>query len=424
MEHKKIDCKSYNVHTIKTNRFKTTKIEAVFRMPVEKDKLAILSFLSEIMDQSSKKYPNRRAMAIKLENLYKAYYYAYASKVGNCLNFTFSIDFINPEYIDDKNYLEDVISFLCETITKPNVSAEEFDNDLFSIVKNSILIDIDSIEENAEKKSISNALTAMDKESVSSFEIMGTKEEVSKITPSKLYDCYKHLMNNAVIDFFVVGNTNMDNIVRLIKKYYVNHKIRSQKMDYYIDNKIRKKFFVTKEESSFLQSQLVMIYNLDNLTKDEKEITFHLLNYILGSGGLTSKLYRYIREENNYCYKVASMYFKYDNLLCIASSLSIDNTEKAIKMVKKAVREMQKGIFTEDDIKDAKRNLLLSLNVNKNNPYAILSNYEFKYFLDNYDIEEKIDLIDKITKEDIIKLANKIKENTIYILSEATNERN
>ena len=423
MEHKKIDCKSYNVHTIKTNRFKTTKIEAVFRMPVEKDKLAILSFLSEIMDQSSKKYPNRRAMAIKLENLYKAYYYAYASKVGNCLNFTFSIDFINPEYIDDKNYLEDVISFLFETITKPNVSAEEFDNDLFSIVKNSILIDIDSIEENAVKKSISNALTAMDKESVSSFEIMGTKEEVSKITPSKLYDCYKHLMNNAVIDFFVVGNTNMDNIVRLIKKYYVNHKIRSQKMDYYIDNKIRKKFFVTKEESSFLQSQLVMIYNLDNLTKDEKEITFHLLNYILGSGGLTSKLYRYIREENNYCYKVASMYFKYDNLLCIASSLSIDNTEKAIKMVKKAVREMQKGIFTEDDIKDAKRNLLLSLNVNKNNPYAILSNYEFKYFLDNYDIEEKIDLIDKITKEDIIKLANKIKENTIYILSEATNER-
>jgi predicted Zn-dependent peptidase len=424
MEHKKIDCKSYNVHTIKTNRFKTTKIEAVFRMPVEKDKLAILSFLSEIMDQSSKKYPNRRAMAIKLENLYKAYYYAYASKVGNCLNFTFSIDFINPEYIDDKNYLEDVISFLCETITKPNVSAEEFDNDLFSIVKNSVLIDIDSIEENAEKKSISNALTAMDKESVSSFEIMGTKEEVSKITPSKIYDCYKHLMNNAVIDFFVVGNTNMDNIIRLIKKYYVNHKIRSQKIDYYIDNKIRKKFFVTKEESSFLQSQLVMIYNLDNLTKDEKEITFHLLNYILGSGGLTSKLYRYIREENNYCYKVASMYFKYDNLLCIASSLSIDNTEKAIKMVKKAVREMQKGIFTEDDIKDAKRNLLLSLNVNKNNPYAILSNYEFKYFLDNYDIEEKIDLIDKITKEDIIKLANKIKENTIYILSEATNERN
>lgn len=424
MEQTKIDCKSYNIHTIKTNRFKTTKIEVVFRMPIEKDNLGVSSFLSEVMAQSSKKYPNRRAMAIKLENLYKAYYYAYSNKVGNCLNFIFSIDFINPEFIDDKTYLDDVISFLCETITKPNVSAEEFDLDVFNIVKNSILIDIDSIEENAEKKAINNALIKMDDKSVSSFNVLGTKEDISKITPSKLYDYYKSIMNNAMIDFFVIGNTNMDNIVKLIKKHYINHKIRNQKIDYYIDNKTRKRFVMTKESSSFLQSQLVMIYNLDNLTKNEKEITFHLLNYILGNGGLTSKLYRYIREENNYCYKVASMYFKYDNLLCIASSLSLDNTDKAIKMVKKAIKEMQKGDFTEDDIKDAKRNLLLSLNVNKNNPYAILSNYEFKYFIGNYDIEEKIDLIDKITKEDIIRLAGKIKENTIYILSEATNERN
>ena len=423
MEQTKIDCKSYNIHIIKTNRFKTTKIEVVFRMPIEKDNLGVSSFLSEVMAQSSKKYPNRRAMAIKLENLYKAYYYAYSNKVGNCLNFIFSIDFINPEFVDDKTYLDDVISFLCETITKPNVSVEEFDLDIFNIVKNSILLDIDSIEENAEKKAINNALIKMDDKSVSSFNVLGTKEDISRITPSKLYECYKYIMNNAMIDFFVIGNTNMDNIVKLIKKHYVNHKIRNQKIDYYIDNKTRKRFVMTKESSSFLQSQLVMIYNLDNLTKNEKEITFHLLNYILGNGGLTSKLYRYIREENNYCYKVASMYFKYDNLLCIASSLSLENTDKAIKMVKKAIKEMQKGDFTEDDIKDAKRNLLLSLNVNKNNPYAILSNYEFKYFIGNYDIEEKIDLIDKITKEDIIRLAGKIKENTIYILSEAANER-
>ena len=423
MEQTKIDCKSYNIHTIKTNRFKTTKIEVVFRMPIEKDNLGVSSFLSEVMAQSSKKYSNRRAMAIKLENLYKAYYYAYSNKVGNCLNFIFSIDFINPEFVDDKTYLDDVISFLCETITKPNVSVEEFDLDIFNIVKNSILLDIDSIEEKEKKKAINNALIKMDDKSVSSFNVLGTKEDISRITPSKLYDYYKSIMNNAMIDFFVIGNTNMDNIVKLIKKHYINHKIRNQKIDYYIDNKTRKRFVMTKESSSFLQSQLVIIYNLDNLTKDEKEITFHLLNYILGNGGLTSKLYRYIREENNYCYKVASMYFKYDNLLCIASSLSLENMEKAIKMVKKAIKEMKKGLFTEQDIKDAKRNLLLSLKVNKNNPYSILSNYEFKYFLGNYLIEEKIDLIDKITKKDIIKLANKIKENTIYILSEATNER-
>ena len=154
------------------------------------------------------------------------------------------------------------------------------------------------------------------------------------------------------------------------------------------------------------------------LTKDEKEITFHLLNYILGSGGLNSKLYQYIREENSYCYKIASMYFKYDNLLCIASSLAKENISHAVKLINKALKEMQSGDFTINDIVDAKKNMLLSLNVNKNNPSAILANYQFKYFLGNYDIEQKIELIEKITKEDIVSLAKKIKENTVYVLSE------
>ena len=116
MEQHKIDCKSYNIHTIKTNRFKTTRIEAIFRMPITKDNLAINAFLSEVMAQSSKKYPNRRSVAIKLENLYKAYYYAYANKLGNCLNITFTIDFINHELIDEKDYLDLTIRRLDENV--------------------------------------------------------------------------------------------------------------------------------------------------------------------------------------------------------------------------------------------------------------------------------------------------------------------
>lgn len=418
MEYKSIDCKSYNIHTIKTNRFKTTKIEVIFRTKVDKETLAINSFLAAMLNESSKKYSTRRKLAIKCEELYKTYYYCFANKIGNCLNTIFSVNFINPEFISEKDYLENVVEFLFDMIGKPNAENKEFDIDTFNIVKNNILLDIESIEENAEKKAINNALTAMDEESISSLRILGTKEDIEKITPEKLYEAYLNLINNAIIDIFIIGNTNMDNIVKYVKKYYQNRKIRTGKIDYYIENNFRKKVLFKEEESKFLQSQLVCLYNLEKLTKDEKEITFHLLNYILGSGGLSSKLYRYIREENSYCYRISSMYFKYDNLLCIASSLAKENISHTVKLTNKAIEEMQKGDFTEEDIQDAKQNMLLSLNVNKNNPGAVLANYEFKVFLGNYDINEKIELIEKITKEDIVNLAKKIKENTIYVLSE------
>ncbi|MBE6148936.1 MAG: insulinase family protein [Firmicutes bacterium] len=423
MEYKSIDCKSYSIHTIKTNRFKTSKIEVIFRAKVDEKTIALNSFLAAMLNESSKKYPTRRKLAIKCEDLYKTYYYCFANKVGDCLNTIFSVNFINPEFISEKDYLENVIEFLFEMINKPNVINEEFDIDTFKIVKNNILLDIESIEENAEKKAINNALVTMDSESVSSLSILGTKEDVEKITPEKLYEAYQNLINNSLIDIFIIGNTNMDNIVKYIKKYYHNRKIRTSKIDYYIENKLRKNPLEKEDSSSFLQSQLVCLYNLDNLTKDEKEITFHLLNYILGSGGLSSKLYRYIREENSYCYRISSMYFKYDNLLCIASSLAKENVMHTVKLITKSIKEMQNGEFTEEDIKDAKQNMLLSLNVNKNNPSAVLANFEFKVFLGNYDINEKIELIEKITKADIVSLAKKIKENTIYVLSEEQDER-
>ena len=164
------------------------------------------------------------------------------------------------------------------------------------------------------------------------------------------------------------------------------------------------------------------LYNLIDLDKDEKEITFHVMNYLLGSGGLTSKLYQYLRENNGYCYQVSSLYFKYDNLLCITSSMQRKNVDNAIKLINKAIKEMQEGKFTDDDLNDAKKNLILSLEVNLNNQNAILASYEFNVFLENYLPEKKIEKIKNLTKQDIINVAKKIKDNLVYIMCEGQSE--
>ena len=48
------------------------------------------------------------------------------------------MQFINPEYINENEYLEKVISFLFEVILKPNVISGEFSQNDFNIVKNEI----------------------------------------------------------------------------------------------------------------------------------------------------------------------------------------------------------------------------------------------------------------------------------------------
>ena len=89
MEFKKYDCKSYNIHTIKTDKFKTVRMEIIFKREVEKEKMPIFTFLCDILTDSSKEYQRRKDIAIRLEELYKANFYGVTNKVGNLFTASF-----------------------------------------------------------------------------------------------------------------------------------------------------------------------------------------------------------------------------------------------------------------------------------------------------------------------------------------------
>ena len=158
-----------------------------------------------------------------------------------------------------------------------------------------------------------------------------------------------------------------------------------------------------------------MIYNIKNLDKEAKNVAFHIFNYLLGSGGISSKLYQKLRTENSLCYGVRSLYLKYDELLIIEVSLDKSNVILAEKLIKKCLKEMVQGDFSEEEIRDAKKNLTFSLKFSKDNNVSLLNNYVFNYFDELPLIDERIDLINKVNKEDLLLCGKSLVLNTIYI---------
>jgi len=159
-----------------------------------------------------------------------------------------------------------------------------------------------------------------------------------------------------------------------------------------------------------------MLFNLDGLTKRERDFVIHLYNVILGSGGLTSKLYKYLREENSLCYVVSSMYQKYDGLLMVYSGIDKKDKNKCIKLVNKAMNEMMKGYFSDEELENAKRSVISSIKMSEDTNGGIINNYLFND-LDNLPLyDERVKEFKTITKEEIMEVAHKIKTNTIYLL--------
>jgi len=416
MKYKTYNCNSFNVHTIKTDKFKTSHVEVIFRDIANKDEMGAYSFLADMLSQSSKTYPRKKDLITRFEELYKIIVYATTLRVGNVLDFHVSLDFINPDYINDKNYVEEVIKTLFDIIENPNVTNDEFDLKTFNIVKERLKREINSLKENPMKQSIKEAFKAMSADTPTSYELLGNLESLEKITPSSLYKTYKNLRKNFKVDIFLIGNLEMDDTVSLIKKYFKNRYIIENKLDLMVDNKEIKRLVVKSMASDNVQANLVMIFNLKKLTEIEKNITFNVFNYLYGSGGLTSKLYQSIREKNSLCYAISSMYLKYDKLLLVHISLEQANVKKATSLVKKELKNMQVGNFTEEELKDAINNMIVSLDMAQDNNVSIINNYVFHVF-DNLPMpEERVEMFKNIKKEDVINVAKKVKLNTVFTL--------
>lgn len=416
MKYKTYNCNSFNIYTIKTDRFKTSHMEVIFRNVLKKEEIGTYSFLADMLSEGCKKYPRKKDLITRFEELYKIVIYASTMRVGNVIDLHVSLDFINPEYIEDEGYIEDVIKTLFEVINNPNVCNDEFDLKTFNIVKERLRREINSLKENPVKQSIKEAIKTMDSNSPTSYELLGTIEELENITPSSLYDAYKSLRKNFKVDVFLIGNLDMDNAASLIKKYFKNRYIVSDNFEVMVDNKETKKVKEKTMKSDNIQTNLVMLFNLKNLSELEKNITLNAFNYLYGSGGLTSKLYKSIREENSLCYAINSMYLKYDKLLMVQISLDNCNVKKAISLVKKELKSMQNGNFSEEEVKDAINNMVISLDMSLDNNIAILNNYVFNIYDKLPSIEERKEYFKKLTKEDIVNVSKKVKLNTIFTL--------
>ncbi len=416
MKYQKFEMDTYNIYTIKTNKFKNCHMEITFYDNAKKEELALRNFLVDMLCHSSKKYAKRKDIVIKLEELYQSYFYGVSSKVGNMVMSSFIFDFLNPEYVNDEKFLQNALKLPFEIIENPNVTNNSFDERTFKIIKKRILADIDSLKENPSNYAFRRALINMDKDSITASSVLGTKEEVETITPESLFSYYEKFYKNSLCNIYIIGDLDMEEVVKIIDKNFHNNCLKNHRVEAFVENKTRKKELIVKEEGNFSQSNLVLGFNLEKLTKEEMFTTLYFFDEVLCSGGLKSKIYNFLREENQLCYSVSSINAKYDNMYYVYVGLDSKNVPLAIKLIKKCVKDMASGKITEEEMDMAKRQLETSLDVVMDNQNSLVNNYTFHTIVGTPLFEDLKESYKKISSKDLKSLGKKIKLNFVYEL--------
>lgn len=415
MKYTKKDLGSYNLHMIKTDKFKTVTIKIIFQSPIIKEEITKRNILSDILLQSSNKYPSKRDLIIAAEDLYSASIYNSTERLGKFIMTSFTLQVLNDKYTEENN-LNKGIEFLREIIFNPDVEDSKFKENKLSFVKKNCEVTISSIKEDPISYAVMRMSESYDKDSPISYRMVGYMDDIEKVDTKNLYEYYKKMIEKDYVDIFVVGDIDEKEILAKIKECFRFRKLKKGKPSYELEiKKPRKKRLIAKEKQEASQSKLIIACPLKKMKQYEKNYPLVLANIIFG-GTSDSKLFKIVREKNSLCYAIYSQLSKLDNLITIKAGIDKDNFKKTLTVVDDVLSKVKKGDFTEKDINMAKEIYSSAISNIEESPASLISEYLTEEItgLDSY--KKRVEIMNKVTKKDIKKVIKKINTDTIFLL--------
>ena len=422
MQYIKKDLGAYKVHIIKTKKFKTITLQVNFRRKIEKEDITIRNLLRNMLTESSKNYKTKKALTIKAQDLYSADISISNSRLGNYINTDFYLEVLNDKYTEKGNFYKS-LDFCFDVLFNPDVTDNKFNKEKLDIQKSLYKTSLEKQKEDSQMYSIQRMFEEMDSNSPSSYRMLGYISDIDKVNEKNLYKYYKSMLEQDLVDIFIIGDIDEEEFIEYLKTNFKIKTFKKQKAPYRIEEvKPKQKKNIVKETINSKQSNLAIGCRLYNLDDYERNYVLSLYNVILG-GYTDSLLFKDIREKNSLCYTIGSVPNKLDNVLLIRAGIDKENYKKTIELIEKDMNAMKKGKFTENDLKVAKEFYETALDTTLESPSRVIYNYFMMDLLNTDDLETKRKKMNKVVKEEIIKVAKKVKIDTIFLLEGDDNEK-
>ena len=409
---------AYNLHFIKTNKFKTISVDVNFYREIKEDEITKRNLLKMILLDSNNDYKTERELIIESERLYDIKISSGISRIGKFSDLSFQTKFLNEKYTEADMNKESIIFFL-SLIFDPYVKEGRFIN--IDKQKNRLYQEINSLKDNKIKYSMLKLMEKI-KDKPYSYNPYGQKEDLDDITGKELYDYYKKVISEDQIDIFVLGDFSSNEMKEIFKEYFKVNTFKKENKNLIIPELVpRKRIVKYHEYDKVSQSQLVLLCSLNNLTDFERKYTIKLYNEILG-GSSSSVLFSRVREDKGYCYYINSGVKAYDNILLINSGVEKKNIEPAIKLIRRCLKDINNGKVSDELIESSRNTILSSIKASSDTPMGIINTALSRVLVGSDDMEERINNFSKITKEDIIKVSKKVSLHTILTLEDKEEE--
>lgn len=407
-----------SLSSITTDKFKTGLLS--FSVTLEGEKLispyALL--LTELLQRATESYPKKALLQRKLDELYSASVSIRCLKAGNDRIFNFSAEILDNSYTTDgTDVADEICGVLYELMLRPLFDKDGlFANESVEQEKRRVVTYLKSAINNPSRYAtirLSEMLRRDDETLMTLEEMIAAVENCDA---KALTEFYKKALSGRPVEVFYIGSLTKEEIGKRImhslSSLSVNEKSVVPHCSVYPARSTERK----EETMPISQGRLCLGFCSNVMPDSEEYYAMVIFNELFG-GSPASKLFMNVREKMSLCYSCASYYNPTTGSVRVNAGISSENREITERAILEEFKNIQNGKISKRELACAKNAVANSYREIYDCPADIASFYlNRKIFGVNVTIDECQEKFSKISADDVVRVANKIKLDSVYFL--------
>jgi predicted Zn-dependent peptidase len=407
------------VYVYETTQFKTVLLRVVLQASLD-DTTSLTALLPFVLRRGTREFPGVMEITRHLEEMYGASFGIRVEKVGERLLLSFRLEVADPGYLPGGHDLvEQALDFLRDVIFDPALTEKKLlRTDYVRQERENLTRLVQGLVNDRDGYAIERCLQNMcETEPFGRFEY-GCEEDLGPIRPIGLTKHWRHLLEVAPMDVYVVGRVGTVKVERLVRERFGHQRRQPVQLPRSELRPAPRRPRRVEEKLPVKQARLVMGYRCSTPFKSRGYPAVAVMNAILG-GTQTSKLFRTVREKESLVYSIFSLLEKEKGLMLISAGTDLKKVRKVETLVRKELDGLRRGDVTADEIRFAKNYLENQLRGVEDSPSTLC----------HFDVERRLggrpespqkaaSSIAAVTRGAIAEAARGIQLDTIYLLRE------
>lgn len=238
--------------------------------------------------------------------------------------------------------------------------------------------------------------------------ILGTKETVKALDQAAILENFGTRFSPNSLVISAAGSLNHEEFVRLITERFSHLKTVPNGHHHPAPRATAK--IITRNKKSLEQVQLCMGVPAPYISHQQRYASY-ILNTLLG-GGMSSRLFQKVREEQGLVYSIYSDLNPYSDTgcLCVYAGTSRESAPKVVQAVLDEFKRLKNELIPAEEMERVKDQLKGSLMLSLESSTSRMSNLarQEMYFDRFISQDEIIRSVESVTAEEVCTLANEI----------------